>query len=257
MTWQFDEQSARFAFQDYRGEFRLTSPERGLAISGSTSRSEIAPLLGVSFADANRPRIQDCYQRIDDFIAVYPQTSYRPFNIQLQYRVFANGEADSTLPEQVADAGGHQLLVEQWISNSTFLLDSHPQLDVELFPIFHDAADAIQVWQDIDDQLVPLATADSDGANIAVVVAQPFNNKPAIAVFVHPLDQSDADFAIRGSDDGASAGVAMLRLFDRFMEKGVIRRARLRLLISSEAIDDETLRTHYDHFANSPLPLTT
>jgi hypothetical protein len=128
---------------------------------------------------------------------------------------------------------------------------------VQLFPVYHDSVEAIQVWQDIDGELLPLANKDADGVSIAAVVARPHAGHPAIAAFVHPCDQSDADFSVEGTSEVGTIGITMLRLFDRFMEKGVIRRARLRMLLSPSSIDDDALFKHYQHFANSRLPLTT
>jgi hypothetical protein len=258
MTWQLQGNQASFLVSGYQGTVDLTVPQNGVVLVCQETRCMLSPILGVSLADAQRVRIQDSYTRLDDLVATYPQTSHRPFNIQLQYRIFNGGQLDSTQP--VFGLGGKSddlLLMEQWISNSTYLLDSHPQIDLELFPIYHDSIDSIQVWQDIDGEFTPLATAQSDGANIAAVVSQPIESMPALAVLVHPLDQSDADFSIRGSEDSDVVGVAMLRMFDRFMEKGVIRRARIRLIVSKEAISDELLQMHYADFAKSPLPLTT
>ncbi len=258
MTWQLQGNQASFLVSGYQGRFDVLAPQNGVVLVNQVSRCMLSPVLGVSLADPERVRIQDSYTRLDDFVATYPQTSHRPFNIQLQYRVFNGGQLDSTQPVfGLGEASDEVLLIEQWISNYTYLLDSHPQIDLELFPIYHDSVDSIQVWQDIDDEFTPLGTAESDGANIAAVVSQPIANIPALAVLVHPLDQADADFAIRGSEDSDVVGVAMLRMFDRFMEKGVIRRARIRLIVSNQAIPDKMLRLHYDEFAKSPLPLTT
>ncbi len=48
-----------------------------------------------------------------------------------------------------------------------------------------------------------------------------------------------------------------LRLFGNFMEKGVIRRGRIRCLVSSAPIAAAQLQAAYEQFADSPLPLTT
>lgn len=255
MTWHQENTAANFNTGKYYGTLDISAPQDGITVHQTGVDSVTRGLLGVTFADAGRMRMQDCYPRVDDFIAIYPQTSSRPFNVQLQYRIFAGGEEDSVFP---ADCHAEDcLLIEQWISNYTFSLDTHPQLDVQLFPVFHDSVDAFQVWQDIDDELIPLATSESEGANIAAIVAPAYGSHPALAVLIHPRDQADADFSVEGSSDKSAVGIAMLRLFDRFMEKGVIRRARLRLLVSRSPIDEDLLLKHYQHFANSPLPLTT
>ena len=49
-----------------------------------------------------------------------------------------------------------------------------------------------------------------------------------------------------------------LRYFSHFMEKGVIRRARMRFYLSRrEAFDVESISQLYESFTQSELPLTT
>jgi hypothetical protein len=48
-----------------------------------------------------------------------------------------------------------------------------------------------------------------------------------------------------------------LKVFGRFMEKGVIRRMRFRLLVANSASSQEFWIERWNEFSESPLPLTT
>ena len=53
-----------------------------------------------------------------------------------------------------------------------------------------------------------------------------------------------------------SQSTQCVRLFGHFMEKGVIRRARMRFLLAAETITNQQIAVAYRHLAESPLPLT-
>ena len=114
------------------------------------------------------------------------------------------------------------LVMEIWLSIQTSLLDSHPQLELllrgERFKALTDSC-----W-----------TSDSS----------------RIGLLIHPLDQPDCRI------EQLKEGLAM-RVFGRFMEKGVIRRMRFRLIAALESVSAAVWRDRFEEFSNSPLPLTT
>ena len=71
-----------------------------------------------------------------------------------------------------------------------------------------------------------------------------------LGILVHPMDQSDTVLE-HDKDEHWT-----LVTFGRFMEKGVIRRMRLRIVASNDTISDSQWLAWMQSFADSPLPLT-
>ena len=73
-----------------------------------------------------------------------------------------------------------------------------------------------------------------------------------LGIMIHPLDQSDSML------ERDEAGDWTLVTFGRFMEKGVIRRARWLLAWSTSKapLSVSTIDSVHERFAESPLPLT-
>ena len=120
------------------------------------------------------------------------------------------------------DAHPNTLVMEIWLSIQTSLLDSHPQLELQFRgEPFNAVMD--NCW-----------TSDTS----------------RIGLLIHPLDQQDCRI------EQVEEGLAM-RVFGRFMEKGVIRRMRFRLIAALEPVTAVFWRDRFEEFSNSPLPLTT
>ena len=126
----------------------------------------------------------------------------------------------------VLDTPSDVLALECWLSVQTSTLEAYPQLVLGL-----------------------VANGASFHAESPSGVFLSSDKK--IAFIVHPLDAGDA--AITTPELHAQS----LAVFGRFMEKGVIRRLRARILVSSTAMQDEQWLQAQKDFANSPLPLTT
>jgi len=114
------------------------------------------------------------------------------------------------------------LAIEFWLSIQTSLLDTHPQLELrlhgELFNPFSD-----NCWT---------------------------SQSSRMGVLVHPLDEQDCQ--IKSERDELR-----LKVFGRFMEKGVIRRMRFRLVVAPEKKLASFWQDRFEEFSGSPLPLTT
>ncbi len=138
-------------------------------------------------------------------------------------------------PECVPRRFGHQIDVrmlnkpnsnsiamEIWLSIQTSLLDSHPQLELRWNEArFKDSSE--NYWISTTSQ---------------------------IGLMVHPLDQPDCH--MEQTSDGLS-----MRVFGRFMEKGVIRRMRFQLIAAPRSEPEDFWRERFAEFSESPLPLTT
>ncbi len=257
MFWLRDKNSFTYQAGQLAASFNLSQPQFGISLSSSVSAAEMR-LFGVRFQEPDRFREQDCYVRQNDLMAVYPQTSKRPFNVHLQYKIVAKGVPDFSMPvvcEEDAHLASEPLVIELWVSNYTFLLDSYPQIDVTAFRVESDSAHQLQLWEEVDGQLSPIANTMADDSAIAAVTYGDDSGGPSFAILLHPMDQADTSFTLDRDDDAFATVV--LRLLDRFMEKGVIRRWRARLIVTAERLDESQLSVAYLDFADSPLPLTT
>jgi hypothetical protein len=164
--------------------------------------------------------VGDSYVRQGDLIAHFPEKS--PFHFGYEAYFCA-------LPS----APDHQIL-ELWLSVQTSKLESNPQLRLRL-------QTPGKGGKATESQAVP-RTDLSPGLYL-------FQDK-TIGIMIHPLDQGDS--ILERDHDGDWTLVT----FGRFMEKGVIRRMRLRIVACNGTIPDSHWLAWMQSFAESPLPLT-
>ncbi len=243
MIWKLEQSQAAFCYGPWEGSFDLTQPEQGLHIVAPKG-SKIDNVLAVVFPNPHQPFHQDCYTRLGDLVAAYPQRDSRKFNVQLDYRLL--------------EVTAESLLVELWISVQTYLLDSHPSVSVQC------SLDASSVTNYVANEMDKLSV-ESDDLEIAgdansplaarhrsVITGQIAEKGLYVAWFNHPRDQFDTTWSKQGDEGNDEA-----HLFGHFMEKGVIRRGRMRCLIHEKPLSLSTIQDSYRSFAESPLPLTT
>lgn len=164
--------------------------------------------------------VGDSYVRQGDLIAHFPEGSPFHFGFEAYFCVLPSG------PD-------HQIL-ELWLSVQTSKLESNPQLRLRL-QTPGDGAEATE------SQASPRADM-SPGLYL-------FQDK-TIGIMIHPLDQGDSILERDHEGDWT------LVTFGRFMEKGVIRRMRLRIVACNGTISDSQWLAWMQSFAESPLPLT-
>ncbi len=170
------------------------------------------PEIGLSLGEA--------YVRQGDVIASYPESGPWRFGYQLDIRS----------SHEFGRLGGKEkgvLTLEVWLSVQTSLLNSHPELNVNLEgDSFSHLGDGF--WLD---------------------------SKSCVALLIHPLDLADCKINSPASS-GPNRQIQM-KVFGRFMEKGVIRRMRFRILVASVSSSQEFWQDCWNEFSESPLPLTT
>jgi hypothetical protein len=193
--------------------FALDFPSDGLGLSGRETQ----------------PLLQETFVRQGDLITSYPQRPNRPFSLQLDFKVLpiqTNVKSALTDAANVVEEG---LLVELWISQQTYLLDTHPSVAMNV--------------------LLKPATAPPSRHAIAILSGQCPPSGLYVTYMVDPHDQIDTKWEHHDS-------LHVARFFGHFMEKGVIRRARLRCLVTKKPVCSDFIAEQYKQLVDSPLPLT-
>ena len=227
MTWNLRDDSAILETSSTRVVARLrdscpsislidtTGPaeeRKGLVQIRPVDSSLSLPEIGLSLGEA--------YVRQGDVIASYPESAPWTFGYQLDIR------SSHEIRRQTGKEN-NLLTLEVWLSVQTSLLNSHPELNVNLEgDSFSHLEDGF--WLD---------------------------SKSCVALLIYPSDLADCKIAsLAGS--GPNREIEM-KVFGRFMEKGVIRRMRFRLLVADAPSSREFWQDCWNEFSESPLPLTT
>jgi hypothetical protein len=185
------------------------------------------PSSGLSLAFANRPRL-------NSLLAVEFTTPNEPFlkdcftrqgDLIVAYPQREHRNFSLQLDYRLVESSKAQLLLELWVSIQTYLLDTHPSVRI----------------------ICPGSDSPATASNPIVASV----GDSSIAWFVHPRDQSDTKLVVDKSKSRVQA-----QLFGHFMEKGVIRRARMRCLVSQSPLSQSVIDEAQAQFASSPLPLT-
>lgn len=222
VDWQLQADQASLETEHWQVELDPRAPNAGLQIRVGTTQ------LGQFFRIEPKPShsfsIQEAYVRQDDLIVRYEQSGDDLYTVQLNWR-----RLDWETPDALA--------LELWISVQTSLLDTHPVIDVR-------SCTAGTRWHSLS--LNDLSISSNDTTVIGLV------KKSAVTVMVM-VEPSDAKLANRVLDLNEDFA---LRIFGDFMEKGVIRRTRLRLFAMTGEITRSKIAQQYRLFSESPLPLT-
>lgn len=174
---------------------------------------------------------EELYVRESDLIVRFGQSPADQYALQLNWQLLEN------IPS-VAHG------VELWVSIQTNLLDSSPRLRISSEGEFAG-------WHLFQHEELlgrePVAGCDHSAA--ALVSASTADTTRLW--LIEPSDQSQARLLT-----AADEAVQRVQLFGQFLEKGVIRRARMRFMIIDGDLPPSQLKALYQSFANSPLPLT-
>jgi hypothetical protein len=222
VDWQLQADRASLTTEHWHVEMDPRSPNNGLQIRyGSV---ELGHFFKINPKPSHSFNIQEAYVRQNDLILRYEQSGADLYTVQLNWR-----RLESQTPEALA--------LELWISVQTTLLDTHPAIDIR-----SRTPDAFWHILTLDD----LSISKSTSTAIGLV------KKSGVTAMIM-LDPSDAQQSHKTLDRNEHL---TLKLFGEFMEKGVIRRARLRLIAVPGEIARSKIAKHYRAFTDSPLPLT-
>lgn len=247
--WQRIDHRAKLDCELWQAALDLAQPERGLSGWRHPRMGAVeAGLLGIRIA--GRPAaawpLVDAYSRDADFTICYGPTAESPYSLELVYSAGVGPSGLGPLP-----------VLDLVVSVQTDLLDTHPVVSVA-------SSGGPAVRFDVAVAAPPATTpgargtaavADYDelrGPAITVTVWQfPWGHTGlAYLEMVHP-----ADLPVDDQLGDATSGPAH-RLFGEFLEKGVIRRARLRgALVPAEEVRALAGRLAAEFLAR-PLPLS-
>jgi hypothetical protein len=222
VDWQLQSDQGFLDSKRWRAELDPRAPNSGLQVRFETMQLgqffKISPKPSHSFA------IQEAYVRQNDLIVRYEQSNQDLYTVQLNWR-----RLESEIPDALA--------VEVWISVQTSLLDTHPTIEVR-----SRTPDA--QWHVLT--LSDLQIEKNDCAVLGLVKKSGVTS----IIMIEPSDAQQARRITERSDEFS------FRILGDFMEKGVIRRARLRLLVVTAELSRSKIIKEFRAFTDSPLPLT-
>lgn len=240
--WQLSGTRAQLNHRGLRATVDVRQPQRGVR-EVCVSQKDVFG--SSSFLQLNLPgaadleELRDIWIRGADLVAVYAPTSQRSSQPEIYWRCVSANNADG---------------LEIIVSVQTGVLDDHPAINVvsefstrELWwlpqPGRLETAQQIPLTQN------PRTIHDADGAGLYVIR---MNGSLSYVEMIFPSDFCSTQISSR--DDRV---VLRTSLFPERLEKGVIRRGRLRGWFVPAADDLAAAARLFDEFTKSEPPLTT
>jgi len=247
--WRLTGHQAIWQSNDLQTAIDLESPEQGLSnVVLREHRLVAAALMQLQPATVSEPDellLQDCYVRDDDLVAVY---SHRPTQLRTEfYWRLRSGELD----------GGRTWAVEAIFSVQTDLLDHNPRVDL----CCRLPAISCQVLRQPDEIAALVERSERQTLEIEraseawVVLRFELDHQPLAFAQLYSV----ADVAASRLQTDAEAGTieSTVSFFPGRLEKGVIRRARMRGILAARRDMDAAIRHHWRELTTAPPPLTT
>ena len=206
-------------------------PEQPLRFCPDSEKLESWQAVAIRPLPHHSLQTEEVYVRENDLIVRFGQSEQDEYAFQLDWQML--GDFTSLVHG-----------VELWVSIQTRLLDSSPELEISSEGEFA----GWRVYQ--HEQLTAQAIRSGKSTTAAALVSSGTAGTTRLWL-IEPSDQSQVRLLT-----AADESVQRVRLFGSFLEKGVIRRARMRFMIIEGELSTETLKSIYREFAASPLPLT-
>lgn len=248
-AWDFQRPLGRLQHQRLVGQVDVRRPAAGMHLLQFDSQPLVGSLLGTAWCSPSAGEgleapLAEAYARGNDLVACYAPTHDWPYSSQIYWR----------LEESYAVAGalaGAMLMV----SVETDLLDSHPRINVST----QLAADEA-LFLELDDQHADARSLDARPPGEKTLITRcgclllrlP-DGKTSYAEMAHPSDFQE----LTVTGEQSKSWQVSWQLFAHFLEKGVIRRARMVGAFLPRADDVAIATACYRTMINSPLPLTT
>jgi hypothetical protein len=245
-VWKFAHPIGEFVDGRWTGQIDIARPDLGLQKLRFDDTALAGELLAVAPTGMSSwpARLADAYVRGDDLVAAYEATADWPYASQLYWRA-----------EPTDHDGGVLASLSLLVSIQTSLLDTHPRVcvtsqlpaDEVLFLAFDDRGE-----MQIDD--VTVGTHEiSPNAKLGCLLLRLPGGGLSYAELMPASDFQRLTVEF-DSDSGCRT---RWELFAEFLEKGVIRRARLQTALLDRQHDLEAAAVCCRRFHERPLPLTT
>ncbi len=243
--WRIEDQQVALAWRGLQARLNLARPDLGLSVESfdSAPLSSVA-VLGVVFPAVAQDVAQcDAYTRVSDLVATYPVATSRPFRVQAYWRCVADPLGDDVAA----------LAIDLQLSVQTPLLDCTP--------VVHTRT---QLNQTAALQRAHLRTmslhgdaslVNADAARGGEVFTARLAESPRPIQYIEMIHASDLQSHRLDAHDACWR--LEHDLFEPGLEKGVIRRVRVRGLFHAGAADEQLVERAYQIFHNAALPLTT
>lgn len=254
--WKLEGNRGKLARDRFSAAVDAASPEEGVcqllldghSLSGAAGGASV---LSVNWSppESAGPAPSEVFVRDADLVAFYGQSKAYPFRREIYWRSADTEDVPSTL-----------MAMDLVVSIQTDLLDSHPSIHVN--SRLPSAREALTLAAPDANRFEPLeptseaaVVAQPGGLGCVLLRLPPMDNGIAYsyAEMVHPGDLGQ--MSLFWSSEGQTE-ITHLLLSD-FLEKGVIRRARLRGVFLDREGDAEAAANWYRALVSERLPLTT
>lgn len=230
-SWELLEKYARAKRADSLVTLAPAHPNDGLTVQIGEQPSW--RLLSVCPNPTHSLSPEEIYVRDQDLISRFDQLDSDTFGFQLDWKLL-----EPEAPQIWA--------FELWASVQTDLLDSSPSLTVAC------RSPAQEPWRVLSaSELLSQSTSgQSEDAQRSPAILVSTSHGMVGVWMIEPTDQRHTRLVENQGEECA------VNLFEHFMEKGVIRRARMRFYLVGGDVSDDAIISLYRRFADSPLPLT-
>jgi len=242
-VWHLDSTTAVLCTPLLTARVNLLDPRVGLSQLVFKDATIIGTVLGVSPGSNGGPSkndLSDVFVRGNDLVATYAETDDRPFSLQVYWRV-SSGEQGS-------------LLLDTILSLQTDLLESFPGVAVET------TLSATSAWFLSENETAVTELSFTANTPIALptdradsLLLRSEGRHWSYAETTHPKDRGDSQI-VRANDEEFQL---QRQLGGRFLEKGVIRRLRVRGVFLPRENDEKLARQSFASLATDQPPLTT
>ncbi len=242
--WNLASSTAELRTPHLKGETDLARPWTGLHCLKYRERALEGSILGLATCEGLFGEgVDESFVRGNDLVARYRETNDRPFSLQVYWRVKSHENGT--------------VVVDFLLSFETQLLESFPQLRITT------ELPCDQIWT-LPSQTGPSQTAsvqtgpvqlpsDQQHEGSSCMVLRSENENWSYAEMAHPEDQDHWRFEGQNQE----TGIVQRTVGGTFLEKGVIRRLRLRGVFLPRENDLQLAAECLTKFAREAPPLTT
>ncbi len=247
--WLIAQDSARLASHLLTGTIALDHPAPGLQVESVQGQPwSAARLLAVALpGQADRPdaRSVDRYVRGADFVVAFQDPAGLPYRVDALWR--AIGE-----PFSSDQAGGIELVLSLRTSMPVVRAPADVLTSLPWGPVLRRAGRDGFCREPL---AKPASMPTADERGVCMLVRPADAPDLSLAQMVHPADGCAT--AVQRADTPPSAVSIRHRLFAFDLEKGVMLRARVRVLFLARRDDEQLAAEAYREFAASEHPLDT